>query len=972
MRTHQPRKATDMPRKDGRPARAVAPWVRTRLRTAPGTAWAFALLVLVTAFLAAALPRAVDAYETEGLRHDIAAATPRTSVLDITAPPPPPDLSQRARERGMGPDALARQRTALERLLPEPLRIDPEQSVHGVRTVKRAGGLDPWLPQPFGIPPEFTLAAPSGLAGHATVREGRLPAKADPAKGTGEAAVTAATATSLRLKVGSVVHLPSTFSSDPLAVTITGIVDPVRPEGGYWSVEPLLRSPLYAVVPRGDGTQFYWQAALLLAPEGGPLLLSGTGEPELYWRLAPTSGHLTAQDEPRLSAAVASLSGGPGLVKVRETVGPTGAVATGLDEILAGYRGMRTAIAPVVAVAAFGIGAVAAVVLAMTGGLFAARRTSELALLRSRGGSLAGIGVRLLGETAVLALPAAALGLLLATFAFPDARFVPALAAAGAVALLATSALPLRALFLHRRPLTHGGREDLVDARPSRGRTVAELTVLVLAVGAVVALRRRGTEDSGDHLVSAAPVLVALIAALVLVRLYPLPLRWAARPARRLRGSVGFLSLARAGRSSAAGALPLLALLVALTTAAFGGSVLAGVADARDRAALLETGADARVTGSADGVPLPTGLATAVRGTAGVRDVTAVQIEYGLLLPAGAGGSAEAGSGGAAEAGARSAPGGSAEAGARSAPGGTAEAEVRSAPLVGVEPESYTRLARQTGFGPFPAGLLKSTGTGGRIDHQRVLPAIASPAVAARLGGEPQSVTAAAGEFKVRVVAVRSATPALPGRDFLLVNAADLTHRADTALLVSGPAVDGRALRATVAAKSPDLPVVLRSERRATYVDSPMQSGAERIYLAAIGAGAGYAVLVVLLSLLQSAPERATLLARLRTMGLTRRQGRRLLGLEALPQALLASVGGTLVGWATILLLGPGVDLVRLSLAAAPGLAVPVGATLRADPWSLGLPALGVVVLAGVAAALQAWWSARSGSIKELRAGDAR
>ncbi|MET9378915.1 FtsX-like permease family protein [Streptomyces sp. NPDC002992] len=984
MRTDQPRKATDMPRKDGRPARAVAPWVRTRLRTSPGTACAFALLVLVTAFLAAALPRTVDAYETAGLRHGIAAATPRSSVLDITAPPPPPDLSQRARERGMGPDALARQRTALERLLPEPLRTDPEQSVHGVRTVKRAGGLDPWLPQPYGIPPEFMLAAPSGLAGHATVREGRLPAKADPAKGTGEAAVTAATATALRLKVGSVVHLPSKFSSDPLAVTITGIVDPVRPEGSYWSVEPLLRSPLYAVVPRGDGTQFFWQAALLLAPEGGPLLLSGTGEPELYWRLAPTSGHLTAQDEPRLSAAVASLSGGPDLVKVRETVGRTGAVATGLDEILAGYRGMRAAIAPVVAVAAFGIGAVAAVVLAMTGGLFAARRTSELALLRSRGGSLAGIGVRLLGETAVLALPAAALGLLLATLAFPDARFVPALAASGAVALLATSALPLRALFLHRRPLTHGGREDLVDARPSRGRTVAELTVLVLAVGAVVALRRRGTEDSGDHLVSAAPVLVALIAALVLVRLYPLPLRWAARPARRLRGAVGYLSLARAGRSSATGALPLLALLVALTTAAFGGSVLAGVADARDRAALLETGADARVTGSADGVPLPTGLTTAVRGAAGVRDVTAVQIEYGLLLPAGAGGSAGAGAGGTAQAGGRSAPGGTAEAGARSAPGGTAEAEVRSAPggtaeaevrsapLVGVEPESYTRLARQTGFGPFPAGLLKSTGTGGRIDHQRVLPAIASPAVAARLGGEPQSVTAAAGEFKVRVVAVRSATPALPGGDFLLVNAADLTHRADTALLVSGAAVDGKALRAAVAATSPDLPVVLRTERRATYVDSPMQSGAERIYRAAIGAGAGYAVLAVLLSLLQSAPERATLLARLRTMGLTRRQGRRLLGLEALPQALLASVGGTLVGWATILLLGPGVDLVRLSLAAVPGLAGPAGATLRADPWSLGLPALGVVVLAGVAAALQAWWSARSGSIKELRAGDAR
>lgn len=107
-------------------------------------------------------------------------------------------------------------------------------------------------------------------------------------------------------------------------------------------------------------------------------------------------------------------------------------------------------------------------------------------------------------------------------------------------------------------------------------------------------------------------------------------------------------------------------------------------------------------------------------------------------------------------------------------------------------------------------------------------------------------------------------------------------------------------------------------------------------------------------------------------MGLTRRQGRRLLALEALPQALLAAAGGTLVGWATVLLLAPGIDLVRLALSAAPGRATLGSAPLRADPWSLGLPAVGVVLLTGVAVAIQAWRSARGGSIKELRAGDAR
>ncbi|MGW7430226.1 FtsX-like permease family protein [Streptomyces sp. NPDC054861] len=930
------RKATaPMSRK---PVAAVAPWVRTRLRTAPGAACAFALLVLVTAFLAAALPRAVERYETEGLRHDIGAAAPRDTVLDITSAPPSSDLTPEARAAEVGPAVMARKRAALERLLPPPLRLDPAESVHGVRTTKRLTGLDPWLPRPSGLPPEFVLATPSGLADRVTVREGRLPSAADPATGS-EAAVTAATAKSLRLKVGSVIHVPALFSDTPLALTVTGIVEPLRPEGGYWSVEPLLRTPAHAVKPGGVEAKFYWQAALLLPPAAGPVLLASPGDPEPYWRLAPSAGHLHARDEPRLSEALASLSSGPDLVRVREeAIGPTGAVATGLDDLVGSYRGMREAIAPVVAVAAFGIGAVAAVVIALTGGLFAARRTTELGLLRSRGASLTGIGGRLLGETSVLALPAAGLGLLSATLVLPGARPLPSLAAAGTVALLACLALPLRAVFAHRRPLTHGGREDLVDARPSRGRTVAELTLLVLAVAAVAALRRRGTDDAGDHLVSAAPVLVALIAALVLVRLHPLPLRWAARPARRLRGAVGFLSLARAGRSSATGALPLLALLVALTTAAFGGSVLAGVADARDRAALLETGADARVAGPVEAAPVPAGLARKVRGVPGVRDVAPVQVEYGVALPAGTGRSPQ----------------------------------TLSTPMVGVEPGSYTRLARQTGFGPFPADLLRSTGTGGRVDHQRVLPAVASPGVAERLGTQPRDLVTAAGEFKVRVVAVRATTPALTGADFLLVNAADLTRRADTALLVTGASVDSAALRATVAAEPGGLDVRLRAERRGAYVDSPMQSGAERIYLAAIGAGAGYAVLAVLLSLLQSSPERAALLARLRTMGLTRRQGRRLLGLEALPQALLAAVGGILVGWATILLLAPGVDLVRLALAATPGLVTLDSAPLRADPWSLALPAAGVVLLAGAAATVQAWWSARRGSIKELRAGDAR
>ncbi|MYS30671.1 FtsX-like permease family protein, partial [Streptomyces sp. SID7804] len=138
----------------------------------------------------------------------------------------------------------------------------------------------------------------------------------------------------------------------------------------------------------------------------------------------------------------------------------------------------------------------------------------------------------------------------------------------------------------------------------------------------------------------------------------------------------------------------------------------------------------------------------------------------------------------------------------------------------------------------------------------------------------------------------------------------------------------------------------------------------------AVAAGAGYAVVALLLTLLRAAPERAALLARLRTMGLTRAQGRRLLVLESLPQALLAAAGGTLTAWAAVRLLAPGVDLTTLAVATAASPAGP--AELRTDPVSLLVPALAAVVLTVGVAAAQAWWTGRRGSVRELRAGDVR
>lgn len=916
--------------------RVVAPWVRTRLRAAPGAALALALLVALTATLAAAFPRAVDRYEDAGLRRALDEAAPRRTTVQFFASQPDVGLPQQERENALRETALRKGYAAVLAAVGKPLAVDRDQSSYGVITGSPSVASEPWLARPSGLPPRIALVAQGGLGAHSRPASGRLPRATGSETATTrevEAAVTARTARTLHVKVGSVIRLPRVERA-PLAVRITGVLAPREPDGAYWTSIPQTVEPSLIQLPSDGGT--YWLGALLLAPDAAPALLGTPGRPERFWQVAPDTSTPTAHDMSRLASAVTSLESGSDLSRIRERVDPQTDATTELDDVLASFGELRDGIAPLVAVAAFGAGTVAAVVVLMASGLAAERRRGELALLRARGGSLRGVSARLLAETAVVAVPAGAVGLVAALLAVPHGRLTYAVAAAATVTVLACAALPVRAAHAHRAVRVHGGREDLASVRPSPRRTVAELTLLVLATAAVAALRRDGTGGaassggSGDQLVALAPVLVGVIAALVLVRLYPLPLRRLSGPAGRLRGLVAPLSLARAGRTSASATLPLLALLTALTTAAFGGSVLAGVHAARDHAALLTVGADARVEATR---PLPTALAARVRGTRGAHDVVPVSVAY----------RAQAGRG-----------------------SGT---ERETAALVGVEPGGYARLSRELDLGGFPDGTLRPTRPGSG-SGRTVVPAVASPALADRFGTAPFSVRLEDDStLTVRIAAVRDVTPAVPALDFLVVDRDALTRRAarPTALLVTGDHLDGAALRG---AAGGGVDVRLRAEVRAAYVDSPLQSGAERIYTAAVAAGAGYAVLALLLALLRAAPERSALLARLRTMGLSRAQGRRLLVLESLPQALLAAAGGALTGWAAIRLLSPGLDLTAIAVA---GGTAPGGtARLRADGLSLLVPSLVVLAVATGVAVAHAWWTGRRGSVRELRAGDGR
>lgn len=913
----------------GEGTRAVPPHahagLRTRLRAFAGTSVALALLVAVTAALAAAYPRAADRYGDAGLRRAVEQAHPDMTTVQAQAPPPWSATTEEA-EAALRPGPLAAAQAKVLATAQAPLVPDPAQSSYGVRTAAALEAPDPWLPRPTGVPAQMVLAAQQDLASHARLSTGRLPRSTDgpvtAATAQVEAAVTAGTARTLHIRVGSVIHVPGSGRA-PLAVRVTGIVVPRSPAGAYWSTLPVLRTPELRHVP-GSVQDFYWVGGLLLAPDAGPVLLGTLGRPHRYWQVAPEVATLRGHDLDRLASAVAALESGPGAQHMRAAVDEGLEVETYLDEVLASHDRLRSGIEPLLLLAAVGTGSLAVIVLVMTGGVAADRRRAELALLRARGASLPGLAVRLLAETAVVAVPAGALGLTAALLVLPGARTAPAVAAALAVTLLACVALPLRAMVAHRTVRMHAGREDLTSARPSRRRTVVELTVLVIASGAVVALRRQGSGSTG--LVAAAPVLTGMVAALLLVRLHPLPLRALSRATARMRGVVVPLSLAHAARASGFAVLPLLALIGALTTAAFGGSVLAGVTAARDQAALLAVGADGRVETVTGG--LPRGLPDRIHRLPGVHDTTEASVVR----------EAKAQQGG------------------------------QPVPLAGVDPDAYANLSHRTGLGSFDAARLRqgSTGTTGSAD--RPLPALASPRVAEAYGTGPWTVVLPdSTSVTVRIVLVRDATPAVIGDDFLIVDRAGLPRGAAraTTLLLTGDALNGRALRS--AAESTTVTVRLRTEERARYVESPLQSGAERLYGAAVAAGAGYAVLALLLTVLRTAPERSALLARLRTMGMSRAQGRRLLILTAVPQAFLAAAGGMLTGWAGIHLLSPGVDLTAIALSSPSALG---GAALRTDPLSLVIPALTVLMLAVGVPAGQAWWTGRRGSVRELRLGD--
>ncbi|MET0672964.1 MAG: ABC transporter permease [Microbacterium pygmaeum] len=410
--------------------------------------------------------------------------------------------------------------------------------------------------------------------------------------------------------------------ADALTETVlTGTFTAADPDDEYWQhVTSVLDPNIFddGNAPRRvTGTGFAHPASL-------PSAYGFAGQPSTtVWYPFDTGGVEAATAEKTASAlraftavshTVGTTAQGVGILSLRFSADATATIELALAQ--------EAATASVIAMVVAGPVGVAAAVLVLGCRLILERRRSGLRLLSARGASSAQLRGLLGIEGAIVGVLPAALGAAVAItggmLLFDAAANLPGDLVAAAILALA----PLGILVaLAGSTAERAERADL-GRRSSRARLILEGATLALAAVAVALLFLRGYGSSAgiDPLQAATPLLLALVACLVTLRVYPAPLRAVLARARRSRGLNGFLGAARALREPSIGLTPVLALVVGVSVAVSSGVLLSSLQGGVEQAAQGQVGADLRVTG---------GTFTAeqldqVRALDGVRDATGI------------------------------------------------------------------------------------------------------------------------------------------------------------------------------------------------------------------------------------------------------------------------------------------------------------------------------------------------------------
>jgi putative ABC transport system permease protein len=775
------------------------------------------------------------------------------------------------------------------------------------------------LPALQGIPAQVEVTYPYPVAGHMRLVAGRMP-DTSPSSGI-QVVVTAQTASAWGLRPGSqvaiIAPLQTTISGNgppgpsfKLNLDVTGIVEPTDPDSSFWKADPLLAAPnLYVSQTK------LWEGAFIADPGEITMMqeIFGQAGLSIRWELPVATTGLSAQapalysemkqftlQTPQLTGLLAPMSNA--LSTSSALLGPLAtlvAVSNGVNVLLwMVYVGLAVA---------------GVVMMLLAARMVAARRSAEMAVRRARGASLGHLFWRGSFGAAVACVPAAALAWALAVLLVPGPGPTGWVAWWPGIATLAVAILGpgLAAAWQHRLPRRRraDGRERARWRRRWATRVVFEVTACAAAIGGIIVLRQQG--GGGDLYTSAAPLLVAVPAVIVVLRLYQLLLRGLARASARQRGVIGFLGLTRAAQATATLALPAITLVLTLTMAAFTIMLRDAVVRGEIAASWQETGADVAITYSPGFGAGP----SAVRAFAAVPGVqhAATALELPLYLTGG-----------------------------------------DRVTAIAVDPASYAALVASTeGFSPVnPALLTLAPG-------QAAVPVLASPGAAAILGRQG-SVPIAAQQglpaLRVRVSGELQSTPALPGGGAFMVLPLSAIGGVGAApvnvMLLTGPSIDIARLHAVQATMpgADALTITARSQVLQELTGAPLQHGTFVIFTLAIVCALALALAVMLLELALSTADRELTMAKLATMGLDERQRVRLSVLEVLPAIAASAVAAVACAIALPRLVAPAINLSAFTQSQA---TVP----LRPDFASFLLPLAGllVVTVSALAYEIRSW-----------------
>src|ERR1700678_2676968 len=472
-------------------------------------------------------------------------------------------------------------------------------------------------------------------------------------------------------------------------------------------------------------------------------------------------------------------------------------------------------------------------------------------------------------------------------------------------------------------------------------RIVAELSAAGAAIAGLAVLRGQGVTAAGaagsdvtlstNWFLTLAPVLVAIPAVVITLRLYPLLVRAALRIARRRAGATSYVALAASARTSLATAGPVFALVLALTLTAFCGMITESIGAAQSTVSWQTTGADAVV--AAENSSVTYASPAAERDVAAVRGVRRFAAVWST---------------------------------AWTSPGG------QQITVVAVNPAQYAALTATTPFPAIPPGALS-------VSPRPVTPAttigvLASPAAVAALGRGTSQLTSinVTGPITVHITGTLSATPAAPsgGGAWILMPVQTLPGAGGTpqpnSLLLTGTSIDRTQLAGVVAATLPIFGITYRADVLASLARSPLLHGAVVLMLLTALAAAAFALLNLILGLALGAADRDLTLTRLTVMGVP--HGPRLALTETLPAIAAAIIASIVCALALPPVTANALDLSVFTSSNLVSTTSTTTVPLQPDLISVGLPAAILLVLAIATLVLQTRTTRQRGPARLLRA----